>query len=112
MENVDATAAQAKKLGGKVLHGPQDIPTVGRFAVIADPQGASLSLFTPGGGPMTLHDPSKDGEFCWNELMTSDGAAGSAFYSQLFGWRILQEMDMGPMGTYRSTAPARAGSAA
>jgi len=36
VENVDATAAQAKKLGGKVHKEPEDIPTVGRFAVIGD----------------------------------------------------------------------------
>jgi predicted enzyme related to lactoylglutathione lyase len=101
VENVDATAAKATKLGGKIHHGPEDVPTVGRFAVIGDPQGAVLCVFAPSGGPMTLHDASKDGEFCWNELMTSDSAAGWKFYSELFGWRILQDMDMGPMGTYR-----------
>src|SRR5574340_233079 len=64
VDDVDATAAQARKLGGQVHHGPEDIPTVGRFAVLADPQGAVLSVFKPQGGPMTLHDPAKDGEFC------------------------------------------------
>ena len=100
VENVDTTASQAKKLGGKVLKEPEDIPTVGRFAVIADPQGASLSIFTPS-SPMTPHDPSKNGEFCWNELMTSDHAGAFNFYSQLFGWKVSQDMDMGPIGTYR-----------
>jgi len=33
--------------------------------------------------------------------MTSDSVAAFQFYSQLFGWKVLQEMDMGPMGTYR-----------
>jgi uncharacterized protein len=100
VENVDATAALAKKLGGKIHKEPTDIPTVGRFAVIADPQGAFISVFTPN-APMALHDSSKPAEFCWNELMTSDSQAAFNFYSQLFGWKILQEMDMGPMGTYR-----------
>jgi predicted enzyme related to lactoylglutathione lyase len=68
--------------------------------VIADPQGAPISMFKPN-DEMTLHDPSKDGEFCWNELLTSDSAAALRFYSELFGWKILQDMDMGPMGTYR-----------
>jgi predicted enzyme related to lactoylglutathione lyase len=40
VDNVDTTAAQAKELGGKVLVAPQDIPEVGRFCVIQDPQGA------------------------------------------------------------------------
>lgn len=100
VENVDATVSAAKRLGGKIHKDPEDIPTVGRFAVVADPQGASLSIFTPS-APMTLHDSSKNGEFSWNELMTSDYTAAFDFYSQLFGWKVSQDMDMGPMGTYR-----------
>jgi predicted enzyme related to lactoylglutathione lyase len=38
----DATAAQCTALGGKVCVGPMDIPTVGRFAMLQDPQGATL----------------------------------------------------------------------
>ena len=34
---------------------------------------------------MTLHDVSKEGEFCWNELMTSDSAAAFEFYSGILG---------------------------
>jgi uncharacterized protein len=98
VENVDATAALTKKLGGKVYKEPEDIPTVGRFAIIADPQGAVISVFKPN-GDMPLH-AEKEGEFCWNELLTSDWAAGFTFYSEIFGWKKLQEMDMGPMGTY------------
>jgi predicted enzyme related to lactoylglutathione lyase len=100
VDDVDATAAAAKKLGGRVFHEPTDIPTVGRFAVIGDPQGAAISVFKPG-GPMTLHDAAKEGEFCWNELLTSDSAAALKFYSELLGWKSLQDMDMGPMGVYR-----------
>jgi predicted enzyme related to lactoylglutathione lyase len=100
VENVDATASQVKKLGGKVYKEPADIPSVGRFAIIGDPQGAIISIFTPSGA-MNLHDSSKAGEFCWNELLTSDSAAAFDFYSKIFGWKVVQEMDMGPMGTYR-----------
>jgi predicted enzyme related to lactoylglutathione lyase len=98
--NVDKSAALARTLGGNVYKAPEDIPTVGRFSVIADPQGATLSIFTPQ-TPMTLHDTSKPGEFCWNELMTSDSGAAFKFYSEMFGWKVVQDMDMGPMGTYR-----------
>ncbi len=104
VDDVDATAARAAKLGGAIKKEPADIPTVGRFAVIADPQGAVLSVFKPNpraDGAMPLHDPGKEGEICWNELLTTDAVAAFRFHSQLFGWRILQELDMGPMGTYR-----------
>jgi predicted enzyme related to lactoylglutathione lyase len=46
VDNVDAAAQKAVALGGKVYLPPQDIPEVGRFCVIGDPQGASISLIT------------------------------------------------------------------
>ena len=46
VNNVDALLPQVEKLGGKLCVGPQDIPDVGRFAVIQDPQGAMLSLIS------------------------------------------------------------------
>lgn len=102
VDDVDAAAELVKRKGGKIHHGPTDIPKVGRFAIIADPQGASLSLFrpAPSEGGWKEHDNSKPGEFAWNELMTSDAKAALAFYGELFGWKVLQEHDMGPMGTY------------
>jgi predicted enzyme related to lactoylglutathione lyase len=47
--DVDATARKATALGGKVVHGPLDIPGVGRMAVIVDPQGAAINViaYTP-----------------------------------------------------------------
>lgn len=100
VEGLDAKAAMVTKLGGKIYKEPTEIPTVGRFSILGDPQGAVLSMFEPASA-MTLHDASKDGEFCWNELLTSDGQAAFSFYSELLGWKVLQEMEMGPMGTYR-----------
>ena len=44
VEDVDATARKAGELGGKVLMAPRDIPDVGRFVLIQDPQGAMFSV--------------------------------------------------------------------
>ena len=44
VDNVEATVKQAVQLGGKVLVEPKDIPEVGRFAVIQDPQGAAITI--------------------------------------------------------------------
>jgi predicted enzyme related to lactoylglutathione lyase len=44
VEDCDATVKNVQQLGGKVLHGPKDIPNTGRFAVIQDPQGAVCSV--------------------------------------------------------------------
>lgn len=44
VDDCDASAAKAAELGGKVVFGPSDIPNVGRFAMIEDPAGATVSL--------------------------------------------------------------------
>jgi predicted enzyme related to lactoylglutathione lyase len=44
VSNVDQTAARCAELGGQVMMPPMDIPKVGRMAVLADPQGAVLSV--------------------------------------------------------------------
>jgi uncharacterized protein len=44
VDDVDAKAAQVAELGGKVCVPPTDIPNVGRFCVINDPTGATISL--------------------------------------------------------------------
>ena len=40
----DAGAERATELGGQVKVPPTDIPKVGRFSVIQDPQGAVFSI--------------------------------------------------------------------
>ena len=44
VDDVDVAAKKTAELGGMVLHGPEDIPTVGRFCVIQDPTSATVSL--------------------------------------------------------------------
>ena len=47
MADVDASTKKAVDLGAKQVVPPTDIPKVGRFAVIADPQGAVFAIFQP-----------------------------------------------------------------
>jgi predicted enzyme related to lactoylglutathione lyase len=96
--DVDATVEEVKRLGGKV-YVTEDIAGVGRFAVIADPQGAVISVFTPA-SEMKAHDTSQAGEFQWHELYTTDWQAAFDFYSRICKWEKLDSFDMGPMGTY------------
>jgi hypothetical protein len=98
--DVDATAKQAVSLGGTVLKEPTDIPTVGRFAVIRDPQGAVFAAFR-GLQDMTPDATPGLGDFSWHELATTDWRAALAFYQALFGWEATDSMDMGPAGTYQ-----------
>ena len=46
VEDVDFTAKKAEELGGKVHVPPTEIPGVGRFCLIQDPQGALISAIT------------------------------------------------------------------
>jgi uncharacterized protein len=99
--DVDASAQQAVSLGARAYVQPKDIPTMGRFAVLGDPQGATFALFSsktevPG------HDgPAKPGEFSWHELVASDWRTAWEFYERLFGWVKMDAMDMSPVGTYQ-----------
>lgn len=47
VDDADATAAKAAAAGGQVIAEPADIPSVGRFAVLSDPQGAIFSVLKP-----------------------------------------------------------------
>ncbi len=46
VDDVDAAAAKVRDLGGHIVVPLKDIPGVGRFCVIQDPQGAALTLIT------------------------------------------------------------------
>ncbi|MGA2243483.1 MAG: VOC family protein [Verrucomicrobiota bacterium] len=48
VDDVDASAAKAVSLGAQTVMEPFDVPTVGRIAVLIDPQGAAIGLFKPG----------------------------------------------------------------
>lgn len=46
VDDVEASAKRVEKLGGEVVLPPTDIPKVGHFCVIKDPQGIGLNLIT------------------------------------------------------------------
>jgi predicted enzyme related to lactoylglutathione lyase len=100
VEDVDAAANKAVSLGGKVRQPPTDIPNVGRFSVLADPQGATFAIHKSSTPMHAEPERPPVGAFCWEELMTSDPEAAAKFYMALFGYGQ-QTSDMGPMGTYR-----------
>lgn len=99
VDDVDATKAKAIELGATELVS-MDLPEVGRFSMIHDPQHAVIALFQPSDEPGP-EQPAAPGRFSWHELMTDDYEAAFAFYSELFGWEIMEDMDMGERGIYR-----------
>lgn len=106
VEDVDAAAARVAAAGGRVHHGPQDIPGVGRFATVGDPQGAVFALFRGLGEAPPDVPPGTPGHAGWRELYAVDGAAAFDFYAALFGWVKADAIDMGAMGTYQLVAKA------
>lgn len=84
--DVDATAAQVPAAGGTVIAPPFDVMDAGRMAVIADPTGAMLCVWQVkdhvGAALVNEH-----GTLTWNELMSPDIPAATAFYEKIFGWK-------------------------
>ena len=104
VDDVDAVAARITRAGGSIVRPPDDIPGVGRFAVVADPQGVRFMLLrgsVPDHAPPQAFKPNTPGHIGWNELHTTDWKAGFKFYAELFGWEKIEAMDMGAMGTYQ-----------
>jgi predicted enzyme related to lactoylglutathione lyase len=102
VENVDAAVGKLKTAGGRAMREPMDIPNIGRFAIVADNQGAAFALFRDAGGnPPPAPAPGTPGLVGWRELHAADGAAAFAFYAGQLGWKEASQFDMGPMGVYR-----------
>lgn len=101
VDDVDASAAEVTRLGGRVHRAPDDIPGVGRFAIVADPDGAVIGLLKGQGDPPELPGLGTPGHIAWRELHADNGAKVLDFYGQLFGWEKRDGLDMGPMGIYQ-----------
>lgn len=102
VDDVDAATDKARRLGGRVHVEPRDIPEVGRFSVVTDPQTAAFALFKPATAPQNKPaEPGTPGRTGWHELYAEDWEKALAFYSEMFGWQKAEAMDMGPMGIYQ-----------
>jgi predicted enzyme related to lactoylglutathione lyase len=101
VDDVDAAVNRIKQLGGAVRVLPTDVPNISRFAVIADPQMATLALV---GGQKPDHARSAKlgapGRVGWHELLAADWEKALPFYGELFGWKK-GSAHVGAMGTYQ-----------
>ena len=98
--DVDRTVEQAVSMGARTYVKPTDIPNIGRFAVLADAQGATIAFYSSSNEQPPEHPP-EIGDISWHELVAADAAAAAEFYGALTGWEKAGEQDMGPMGLYR-----------
>jgi predicted enzyme related to lactoylglutathione lyase len=100
VDDVDRAAECAEAAGGSISFAPTDIPSIGRFAVLRDPQGARIAAFESASEDQLQPDGSpQPGTFTWNELLTTDPEAAGRCYASLFGWDM-RSLDMGAAGTY------------
>jgi predicted enzyme related to lactoylglutathione lyase len=88
-----ATVAAATDAGGSVMMPPMQVMDAGHMAILADPTGATISLWKPGGhfGSELCNEPDT---WSWSELMTRDVDTALTFYSAVFGWTYAPH-DMG-----------------
>jgi uncharacterized protein len=101
VDDVDAAVARLRQLGGAVHIPPADIPGVGRFAMIADPQTATLALIKgQDPAPPIEGELEKPGRVGWHELLAVNGENAFPFYGALFAWRK-GEPEIEPTGTYQ-----------
>jgi uncharacterized protein len=102
VDDVDSTVEAAVSDGGRVLMAARDMPNVGRFALLADPDGAPFYVMRGAQDERSCAFSTDQPQHVrWNELSTSDPQGAVAFYGKHFGWAEEGGMDMGEMGLYR-----------
>ncbi len=94
------TAVEAN--GGGILHPVTEIPgDGGLYAVITDPQAATIGVYQPGAQMSGGNAASMPGPVVWHELNTEDPEAALRFYKAIFGWELMATHEMGgDVGTY------------
>lgn len=105
VKDADECANSVSAKGGRTHCAPQDIPGYGRFAVLADPQGAVFCVIAPSeaqaGSSSDVWRPGVPGFGGWHELYAEDIEPAFDFYSSLFGWQKDQAVDLGEVGVYQ-----------
>jgi predicted enzyme related to lactoylglutathione lyase len=83
---VDDSVAAVEKAGGRTLVAPVNV-SVGRAAVVSDPQGAPLGLLRLTGPDPVDETTPVEGTFFWMEYLARDTEAAAAFYTGTFGYQ-------------------------
>jgi hypothetical protein len=89
-EDADATAAAITGAGGTLLFPPTDIADEGRMFLALDPTGAVFGVWQ-GKKHIGSQLANEPGAFTWNECMSREFDAATAFYGTVFGcsWQDL-----------------------
>jgi predicted enzyme related to lactoylglutathione lyase len=96
------SVARFTAAGGKVEHGPWEIPSIGRLVLLSDPQGAGLAMIQPqSSGVSEAFAPNMPGHGAWHELHAADPGAAFAFYADQFGWSKGEVHGIDGVGPYQ-----------
>jgi predicted enzyme related to lactoylglutathione lyase len=107
VDDADAATATAVAHGARLLMAPVDAgppgAVAGRWAALADPEGAHIRLWQPGyrQGAQLVNAPAT-----WNssDLVTPDADRSMTFYGAVFGWEA-QPVEFGGDGSYMLRRP-------
>ena len=86
VDDIDAACKQVSALKGHVCVPPTEIPP-GRFSVIGDPSGATVSLLQMKQEPPEKTEMPAVNTFCWNEVLTDKPDEVKDFYAKIVGWQ-------------------------
>jgi predicted enzyme related to lactoylglutathione lyase len=95
VDDLEAVVGLARAAGGSVVVEPVDAPPAGRLAVIADPAGATVTVWEAESrhGAGIVNEPSA---WAMSLLSTPEPEAAAAFYGSVFGWQCEPFADAGP----------------
>ena len=108
VDDPDSLAEQAAAAGATITVPGTDIPGVGRFAELEDPEGAAFRLWRARPDPTV---PPAPGRVWWNQLIARDPAAARDFYAAAIGWTPLDQTsaETGPYTIFLDGEAAVAG---
>jgi uncharacterized protein len=89
----DATAELARRAGGTVLEGPDDVLDQGRTALLRDPVGATFGLWQ-GRRHVGCQVVNEPGALVRNDLVTASPEEARAFYATVFGFTLDRNEDL------------------
>lgn len=84
--NAEKTTQAASAAGGQVVMPVMKVGDLGTFSIVADPDGAAISIWEPGKHPgFTVYQET--GTPGWFELQTRNFDTELRFYQDVFGWQ-------------------------
>jgi predicted enzyme related to lactoylglutathione lyase len=90
VDDADAVARAMADQGAELVSPPEDARDDGRAAILRDPQGAEIRLWQARRrlGAQLTNSP---GTWNFSDLHTEDPSAAERFYTEVFGWRVVDQ---------------------